>query len=140
MTDLEKAFQDPARSGVYRVASSEDLEAAGQAAGLAVARIPLGSATSKESLLRAVSAALEFPDWFGENWDALEDCLTDLSWRPAEAHLLVFERPERLPRDVMDVFLDVLESAARKWAAEDARFFAVFADPGQGLSLPELGR
>ena len=33
----------------------------------------------KESFLRVVSIALKFPDYFGHNWDALNDCLTDMS-------------------------------------------------------------
>jgi Barstar (barnase inhibitor) len=33
----------------------------------------------KESLLREIAAALEFPEWFGHNWDALADCLREAS-------------------------------------------------------------
>ena len=32
---------------------------------------------SGKALHRAVSEALDFPDWYGENLDALYDCLTD---------------------------------------------------------------
>jgi RNAse (barnase) inhibitor barstar len=34
--------------------------------------------TSKESFLKEIAEALEFPEWFSHNWDALEDCLRDL--------------------------------------------------------------
>jgi hypothetical protein len=129
-------LSDPRRSGLYRIESAEGLEGLGRAAGLAVSRVRLEAANDKQSLLRAVAGALEFPDWFGMNWDALEDCLSDLSWRSAEAHLLLFEGHGRLPGDVVEVFLDILRSAAGKWASEDARFFAVFLDP-EGL-LPAL--
>jgi RNAse (barnase) inhibitor barstar len=33
---------------------------------------------SKETFLDAVSAALTFPDYFGHNWDALDECLRDI--------------------------------------------------------------
>ncbi|WP_446686701.1 barstar family protein [Pseudofulvimonas gallinarii] len=27
-----------------------------------------------------MAAVFRFPEWFGDNWDALADCLADLSW------------------------------------------------------------
>jgi hypothetical protein len=35
---------------------------------------------TKEQLLDAIAAAMEFPDYFGRNWDALNDCLGDMMW------------------------------------------------------------
>jgi hypothetical protein len=34
------------------------------------------------------SATLQFPPYFGENWDAFFDCVTDLSWLRADALVL----------------------------------------------------
>ena len=61
------------------------------------------------------ASALGFPDWFGHNWDALEDCLTDLSWREAPAHVLLIEDPK--PGDDLGVLIDILRSSAESWAA-----------------------
>ena len=46
-------------------------------------RVDLEHCTDKATLLARFAAALQFPDWFGHNWDALADCITDLSWLPA---------------------------------------------------------
>src|SRR5690349_20987944 len=35
---------------------------------------------SKRLLLTVLAHGLSFPDYFGWNWDALEECLCDLSW------------------------------------------------------------
>lgn len=32
---------------------------------------------------------MQFPDYFGRNWDAMDECLRDLAWAPASAHMLV---------------------------------------------------
>jgi hypothetical protein len=32
---------------------------------------------NKQALMTALAAGLDFPDYFGANWDALADCLTD---------------------------------------------------------------
>jgi RNAse (barnase) inhibitor barstar len=46
-------------------------------------RVVDGSAMDdRAGLFAQFAAALEFPDWFGHNWDALVDCLRDLSWLP----------------------------------------------------------
>ena len=42
-------------------------------------RVDLAGCSDKATLLARLAAALQFPDWFGHNWDALSDCLTDLS-------------------------------------------------------------
>ena len=42
--------------------------------------------TSKDELLDAIAEALVLPEYFGRNWDALEECLKDLEF---DGHMLV---------------------------------------------------
>ena len=44
-----------------------------------VARIP-PSLNTRERLFDALIHELQLPAYFGENWDALSECLRDLSW------------------------------------------------------------
>ena len=85
-----------------------------------------------------MSGALRFPGWFGGNWDALEDCLTDLSWVKADGHVLLIEDVSGLTADDFGVFRDVLSSSAEYWAGRRKSFFAVFVNGP--ASLPELFR
>jgi hypothetical protein len=52
----------------------------------------------EHSLLLAVADAIAAPDWFGENWDAIEECLGDLD--DARAQVLVVRGAKQLWRDV----------------------------------------
>jgi RNAse (barnase) inhibitor barstar len=65
------------------------------------------------------AAALQFPDYFGENWDALDECLSDLEWLPGDAYLLVVTEADLLldrEPDHLRTLLEVLERAGGEWA------------------------
>jgi hypothetical protein len=67
------------------------------------------------------AAALQFPAYFGENWSALDDCLTDLDWLPPEAgYVLVVTEPlqvlEASPGS-LPVLVQCLTSACAEWSA-----------------------
>jgi RNAse (barnase) inhibitor barstar len=120
-------------SGVYRAARAEPISQAAQRMQLSLARIAFGE---KETLMRNFAAALRFPAWFGHNWDALEDCLGDLSWSDAPGHVLLIEGARA--GDEFGILLDVLRSSAESWAARGKPFLAVFVDPDGALPLPRL--
>ncbi len=46
--------------------------------GFEVLRIDGSAVSGKEELLDMIAEGFGFPDWFGRNWDALEECLRDL--------------------------------------------------------------
>jgi len=130
-----------ARSGVYRALDASPRTLA-SAAGFDVVTISLAGVTDKDALLERFAAALAFPDWFGGNWDALEDCLGDLSWREDRGRLLLIEGFESLAsgsRDDFHILLDLLGDVAQHWPAQGRAFFAVFVDPGQRLELQTWG-
>jgi RNAse (barnase) inhibitor barstar len=132
MSKLLERLQDPVRSGVYRVTRGDAIDEVMRNA----AQIDLKDGDA----LRAIAKALRFPDWFGGNWDALEDCLGDLSWRPSDGHVLVFRNWQALTSDDLGVLIDVLRSSAESWSGRGKPFFAVLIDPQARLTLPQLHR
>jgi hypothetical protein len=131
MGKLRETLMDPSRAGVYRVSGPDEVVDAAQGSGLALARVDL-----RQPVFDAFARALAFPDWFGRNWDALEDCLTDLSWRDAAGYVLLLEGVAKEER----VLVDVLRSAAQFWAGQGRPFFAVFVDRSGRLALDDLCR
>jgi RNAse (barnase) inhibitor barstar len=140
MGKLIQRLNDATRSGVYRASHPDEVLQAARGTRLDLARVDLAGITAKDPLLERLALALGFPDWFGANWDALEDCLADLSWRAGTGHVIVLERQGELPVDDLGVLVEVLGAAAEHWAGRGRPFFAVFVDPEGLLALPELFR
>ncbi len=138
MSKLLQRLSDAAKSGVYRTSRSDEILEATRGSALQVVRIGLAGAAGRDALLARIAEALAFPAWFGGNWDALEDCLADLSWSKAAGHVLLFEGAAALPADERGILLDILASVAASWSGRAQPFFAVFLDGAQ--SLPELYR
>lgn len=139
MPTLDARLRDLERAGPYVAPPHLDAVAkAAKKAGLMLVRVDLKGVQDKQGLLNAIAAALKFPEWFGENWDALEDCLTDLSWLKARGYVLVLEHCAELgkhaPRE-LEVAVEVFESVAEYWQEQSRPFWALFS----GLDAPLSG-
>src|SRR5438445_11607692 len=77
-------------------------------------------ARSKAALFDEFAAALQFPCYFGENWDAFDECLTDLAWLPGKAYVFLIVRSIHLldqePADRLNLFLKAMEDAGEGWS------------------------
>jgi hypothetical protein len=49
-----------------------------------------------DGMFEEIGSVLEFPDYFGRNWAALDECLADLSWLPASAYVLLVHALKQL--------------------------------------------
>ena len=138
MAKLIARLRDPAKSGVYRASRVDAIADALRGSKLGFALISLQDVSEEAALMRRIAARLGFPAWFGKNWDALEDCLTDLSWLEAEGHVLAFDAFQSLPAEDLAELIDVMVSAAEFWAGQEKPFFAVFMDPDRVLKVADL--
>jgi len=92
--EVEKLLSGKLAAGMYRLTSEADANAL-----LTEIReqggIPFyfdGRAiTDKASFLRMAAAALNFPDYFGSNWDAFEECVTDLEWIAKGPRVVIYD-------------------------------------------------
>ena len=92
---------------------------------------------NKERLLDEFASAFQFPDYFGENWDALDDCITDFSWLKEKKYVLVIadlnlvlsEIPNKY--EIRKIFIDLLKTAKEYWnnpAQLDQWFGHIYVD------------
>lgn len=139
--ELGSLLSDPTQSGAYFVdiRDREALEEAALGLDFAVAVIDCAGRSDKDEILDRFAQALRFPDWFGANWDALEDCLGDLSWWPAKGYVLVLDHIAAwrgAEPEAFAILLEILNDAAAGWAEADVPFWAVI--PMSAESLPEV--
>jgi hypothetical protein len=75
---------------------------------------------SEAELFDEVAAAFQFPDYFGENWSAFAECLSDLSWMPGAAYVMVITNAHDVlvsePPAQLQSFARIGRTVATQWA------------------------
>ena len=113
---VERLLADKSRCGLYRIAP--DWGDAGEGPAQRWTTLAPLPRIDRKSLLAALGSTLAFPDYYGQNWDAAWDCLSELSW-PAE-QLLVVHLPIPAGCTViesdLEVFLELMSDACQHWS------------------------
>jgi hypothetical protein len=118
--ELRARLLDPSLSGLLALDSvdADDIRVAASQLGFASYDVDLRGA-DKAAMFERFAAACGFPEWFGKNWDALLESLSDWSWQEAMPGYVLFvtgiEALELPPEDVT-VFSEILEEASRRMA------------------------
>jgi barstar (barnase inhibitor) len=77
----------------------------------------------REGVFDQFAALLQFPHYFGENWNAFADCISDLDWLRVDGLVLVvLEAVEVLAEgddDEFNLLLNVFTEASESWARHD---------------------
>jgi RNAse (barnase) inhibitor barstar len=142
--DYSRLFADTQRAGVaqFNRTELEPLMAAASAVGFLVSRVDLRKTRNKTELLAELGKALRLPEWFGENWDALFDCLVDMGWQPALGYVTLLENGDmlhaRAPEDFATL-IDIFRQAAQEWQARDVPFWCLVELRDHDSPWPELG-
>lgn len=93
---------------------------------------------SKQKLLAILADKLRFPGYFGWNWDALEECLGDLSWLPPGQRVAIVH--EDLPfgagGDNRGIYLSILAAAGAAERADHPLAVVFPASVGPLIAAP----
>lgn len=72
-----------------------------------------------EELFREYVREFSFPEYFGWNWAAFDECMKELDDQPARAYLTIITRAEQVlsaEPDELPTYLRQLEDIGRRWA------------------------
>lgn len=90
-----------------------------ESSGALVVQLDGSKMRSVEGLFREYVREFRFPEYFGWNWDAFDECMTGLEARPARAYLTVIRNADQVLQDEPDAcptFLRLLEDIGQHWA------------------------
>jgi hypothetical protein len=128
---------DGCPSGVYRIDVAERDQVLHHGAfppEFAVAVLDGNNAGTRAGFFQELARALRFPDYFGHNWDAVYDCLTDLTWLPADGYVLVLDGIDRFATNEpgqWEIGLKVLREACAFWQPLARSMIALLYDPSE---------
>jgi hypothetical protein len=137
MGNLEAILKGEVASGVYRFASRakpETVQAAAAAQGWRCFYLDGTTVADKASFLAACQEAFALPAYFARNWDALEECINDLSWAPAAGYIVLYDQVESFAaQDPTNwgTALYILRDAAGNWAHEGTPMVVLLRQAGR---------
>ncbi|MDX1250662.1 MAG: barstar family protein [Gammaproteobacteria bacterium] len=147
MGALTSLLRNAEAAGVYcfdpaSAPERKEIEVKAARQGLAFFPVAGQGVRSKEQFFDHFARALDFPDYFGGNWDAFEDCLTDLSWRDAPGYVILYENFDTFAAQAPDQFevaLEILNAAVEFWRDQGKPMFVFLMGEGGsewGLKSP----
>ena len=108
-------------------------------AGFAFFHIEGKNISRKEQLLNHAATVMHFPAHFGDNWDALEECLTDLEWIDGDGYVIYYDHIDGLLSahpDQFETLVEILRDSVKSWK-EDGEAMVVLLSgtkPPKGVS------
>jgi len=91
-----------------------------------------------DELLRSLYYLLWFPGYFGFNWDALYDSLSDLSWLPCRKVVLLHDSLPQIPKLDLQVYLEVLRDAVLNWGNDEEHELEVVFPASNQLNVEKI--
>ena len=143
MSALNKILSDGKLSGVYRPTQGpNEIARTAKAVKLSVVKLDLRKVRGKKEFLARLAKALRCPPYFGMNWDALSDCMRDLSWLNDNGWVVILLNGQEFAVKNQDDFMtaiDVLQTAAEYWRIHRKPFWILlYGDKDWNPGLPEL--
>lgn len=138
-----KALKDAAASGLRYVSPDQrpTLELAAKRSRLNSISVDISHLSTISGVLDQFGRSLNFPIWYGANFDAFFDCLSDSSWQSGKDVLLYIDGLDRLraedPADFATL-IEVLQSAIDARRSLGKAFWIFIDTPARGVAqLPE---
>jgi RNAse (barnase) inhibitor barstar len=122
-------------------ADPKAVQSAAKRAGFAFFHVEGRNIARKEQLLHHVATVLRFPEHFGDNWDALEECLTDLEWVEAGGYVLYYDHIDAFlaaQPEQFETLVEILRDAVQSWKEDGTPMIVLLSGAKSPKGVPRL--
>jgi RNAse (barnase) inhibitor barstar len=123
----------------YRPATLADDVAWFRAHDYAVDELDAGAWSDVAAMHRDFAATLAFPDYFGKNLDALNDCIGDLEGARRAIVLRRFDAFAKVHPDVAQAVLDILAVNSRRFLLDGTRLVILVQSDDPRIAFDPVG-
>lgn len=86
----------------------------------------IGNICNEEDLFIDLKNGLMFPDYFGFNWNATYECLTDFHWIKEKMIIIIHNENLNIEKSILSIYMQVLESAIDYWRKNNDHSLIIF--------------
>jgi hypothetical protein len=125
------------RPALYRIPSRPPVDRIvrmAEARGWMVFHLDGRQIIDKSSFVAPTAHSLRFPAYFGHNWDAFEELITDLSWAPARGYLLIYDHVSLFGRgqpEAWQTACAILAGSIEYWQAQGVPLVVILRHAGR---------
>jgi len=97
---------------------------------------------NRNNFHKRIKRTLKFPEYYGENINAFDDCLGDMKNPRYKGVVLVFRQYDEFiknSREDAEAILDIVAKESRVWLLEGQKLIALIQSSNPKLELPVLG-
>jgi RNAse (barnase) inhibitor barstar len=128
---LSDILKHPETSGVYLLEESPSvqlIEKMSREEGVGFFHLEGQEIRNKQQFLKQAALVLRFPEYFGNNWDAFADCLTDMSWHEEDGFVILYDHFDSFAQHSPHEFekaLDIFKESTEFWQDQGKRLLVL---------------
>ena len=134
-TDLRARLAAEGAGGLIDVPALDAAAVAALANELGARHAVIDGPAHKRALISAIAEGLAFPDWFGHNWDALDETLSSPEGGADQPTILTWLHPDRLDPADASTFRSIVDHAVATRSAGGMAPLVVLAGPATRAGL-----
>jgi len=97
---------------------------------------------NKKNFHKHLKEKFNFPDYYGENLDAFEDCLSEMYNTRYKGLVIVFRQYDEFlnrERKSAEIILDIIATESRVWLLNGQKLIGLIQSNEPNLELPKIG-